>query len=177
MSTLPDVRPASLSLCRARPCLAKLPPHLALRPAFAAPHAPAPAQPRDIDNPPTAVIAAASCAKIVYCLNGQAQMNAEFDTPTGETCAKACDVQCCVGDRACDNGRFAVCADANDGSCSGIKGASAGSPFPPDISSVFLPDVFPLLVISSTQRATVLALTVAMSASSPEVAAMAIRVR
>ena len=71
----------------------------------------------------TAATADAACANVVYCLAGTAYLDAAYTSPMGVTCAVACDGHCCTGTQACDNGRFAVCADAGDGSCDGKEGA------------------------------------------------------
>lgn len=60
------------------------------------------------------------CSNIVYCLDSQAY-DRDFTNPTGDSCAEACGGNCCVGYDACADGRFSVCADEGDGSCSGSE--------------------------------------------------------
>ena len=70
-----------------------------------------------------AATADAACANVVYCLDRMAFYDADYSSPREVTCAVACAGNCCTGTSACDNGRFAVCADAGDGSCDGEEGA------------------------------------------------------
>ena len=129
----------------------------------------------------SAAAAPASCKKVVYCLDGQAQLKDDFTSPTGKSCAVECGGNCCLNNPnsadACTYGRFAVCADDGDGSCAGNAGASVDLSFSPDVCSVFLPNALPLPASSSSQRALPPVAKVARSASSPAAAASAILVR
>jgi len=71
---------------------------------------------------------ATACTTPVYCYDGNAYTDDSYGTVKRTssrariTCIAECDGNCCTGaDNVCDGGRFAVCADEDDGSCDGFN--------------------------------------------------------